>query len=198
MDDFVLAAMARWPNVPEVYGWLSLDRRGRWRIKGEVVSNAALVAFIGRNYDVDARGGWYFQNGPQRVFVALEYTPWILHLVAPGRLETHTGLPVAQPRHAYLDEEGNLLIGLGNDLGSGAIGLISDRDLAMVIEGLTCADGSAADTETVEQVLAHGRIPTGIELQLQGFGAPLPVTFATAAEIDRIGGHQRNPVPAQS
>jgi len=24
------------------------------------------------------RDPWYFQNGPQRVFVALDYTPWVL------------------------------------------------------------------------------------------------------------------------
>ena len=27
MDDAVLRSMAKWPNVPDVYGWLSLDRR---------------------------------------------------------------------------------------------------------------------------------------------------------------------------
>ncbi|MGB3277244.1 MAG: DUF2946 family protein, partial [Castellaniella sp.] len=30
MDDQVLAAMARWPNVPAVHGWLSLTARGQW------------------------------------------------------------------------------------------------------------------------------------------------------------------------
>lgn len=190
MDDAVRAALARWPNVPDVYGWLSLDRRGRWRIKGEVVSNAALAAFIGRNYDVDARGCWYFQNGPQRVFVALEYTPWILRLAAPGRLETHTGLPVEHPRRAWLDEEGNLLIDIGNDPEPGGMGLVCDRDLAALIEGLTLADGSTADTETLERILAQGSIPPGVELRLQGFGAPLPVTFASTAEIQRLSGHE--------
>jgi len=32
MDSDVLAAMARWPDVPDAYGWLSLDARGRWRL----------------------------------------------------------------------------------------------------------------------------------------------------------------------
>ncbi|HMN64893.1 MAG TPA: DUF2946 family protein, partial [Burkholderiaceae bacterium] len=30
MDEQVLHAMARWPDVPAVWGWLRLDRRGRW------------------------------------------------------------------------------------------------------------------------------------------------------------------------
>jgi hypothetical protein len=33
------------------------------------------VNFIQRNYDHDAQGQWFFQNGPQRVYVELEATP---------------------------------------------------------------------------------------------------------------------------
>jgi len=85
MDREVLDAMARWPQVPAVYGWLALDRRGNWLLResegGRLgrIGNAALREFIGRNYAADARGCWYFQNGPQRVFVELAYTPWVLH-----------------------------------------------------------------------------------------------------------------------
>src|SRR3546814_10640581 len=32
MDEQVIAAMARWPDVPDVYGWLSLSERGEWRL----------------------------------------------------------------------------------------------------------------------------------------------------------------------
>src|SRR5690242_19491998 len=71
MDEIVLRSMAKWPNVPDVYGWLSLDRRGNWLIKNERIGNLAFREFIGRNYQPDARGCWYFQNGPQRVFVKL-------------------------------------------------------------------------------------------------------------------------------
>ena len=56
---------------PAVYGWLSLDRRGNWLIKGERDrERSALREFIARNYQADERGRWYFQNGPQRVYVA--------------------------------------------------------------------------------------------------------------------------------
>ncbi|HUI59871.1 MAG TPA: DUF2946 family protein, partial [Steroidobacteraceae bacterium] len=94
MDQIVQQAMAKWPNVPSVYGWLTLDRRGRWAIKGERLTNPAITAFIGRNYGSDPQGRWFFQNGPQRVFVSLAYTPLVYRLsggCVPGvGLNSHT------------------------------------------------------------------------------------------------------------
>jgi hypothetical protein len=123
MDESVLRSMAKWPDVPDVYGWLSLDRRGNWLIKGERIGNQALRDFIGRNYQPDARGCWYFQNGPQRVFVALAYAPLVLHF-EEGAVFDHCGRPF-QPEQAFLDEEGSVLM-----LGKAGIGLLDDRDLA--------------------------------------------------------------------
>ena len=123
MDDIVARSMAKWPDVPDVYGWLSLDRRGNWLIKGERIGNAAFRDFISRNYASDARGCWYFQNGPQRVFVALAYTPLVLHFEAEALLD-HCGRPF-ESEQAYLDEEGSVLIA-----GKPGIGLLDDRDLA--------------------------------------------------------------------
>ena len=48
MDERVLRSMAKWPDVPDVYGWLSLDRRGNWLLKGERIGNQALRDFISR------------------------------------------------------------------------------------------------------------------------------------------------------
>ena len=44
MDPIVRRAIARWPNVPAVYGWLKLDRRGRWSVRtaGGVVQTCCL------------------------------------------------------------------------------------------------------------------------------------------------------------
>jgi Protein of unknown function (DUF2946) len=123
MDEMVLRSMAKWPDVPDVYGWLSLDRRGNWLIKGERIGNLALREFIGRNYQADARGCWYFQNGPQRVFVALAYTPLVLHFESEALFD-HCGRPF-QPEQAFLDDEGSVLM-----LGMPGIGLLDDRDLA--------------------------------------------------------------------
>src|SRR5690242_19523336 len=75
VDESVARSIVKWPNVPAVFGWLELDRRGNWRIKGEKIANAALREFIGRNYERDERGRWFFQNGPQRVYVRLACAP---------------------------------------------------------------------------------------------------------------------------
>jgi len=123
MDDIVLRSMAKWPDVPDVYGWLSLDRRGNFLIRGEKIGNRALREFIGRNYQPDARGCWYFQNGPQRVFVALAYTPVVVHFEGAALVD-HCGRPF-QLRQACLDDEGSVLL-----QGPSSVGLLDDRDLA--------------------------------------------------------------------
>jgi hypothetical protein len=122
MDPAVARSMAKWPNVPAVYGWLSLDRRGNWRIKGERIANAALRDFIARNYDVDAKGRWYFQNGPQRVYAALAYAPFVAHHEGDA-LYDQCGERV-EPKQAYIDEEGSVLIAGGR-----SVALLDDRDL---------------------------------------------------------------------
>jgi len=123
MDETVLRSMAKWPDVPDVYGWLSLDRRGNFLIRNEKIGNRALREFICRNYQADARGCWYFQNGPQRVFVALAYTPLVLHFESAALFD-HCGRPF-QADQALLDEEGSVLMA-----GKPGIGLLDDRDLA--------------------------------------------------------------------
>jgi len=83
MDEIVKAALKKWPNVPACVGWLGLDARGDWymrddrvqaagpfpQVKGSRLLHDKLVAFIGRNYERDDGGCWFFQNGPQRVYV---------------------------------------------------------------------------------------------------------------------------------
>ena len=132
VDEVVLAAIAKWPNVPAVFGWLSLTARGEWRIRGERIENRAIRDFMGRNYAVDRLGRWFFQNGPQRVFVELAATPWVYRL-APGEpLVAHTG---AQPRtleSAGLVDDGRFV--LATDLGAG---VIDDRDTALFLRAVT-------------------------------------------------------------
>ena len=123
MDAVVAQAMAKWPNVPAVYGWLALDRRGNWLIKGERIANQALREFIARNYEADSAGCWYFQNGPQRVYVALAYTPLVVHYDGDALVD-HCGRPFVAER-TYLDDEGSVLVE-----GAGRIALVDDRDLA--------------------------------------------------------------------
>jgi hypothetical protein len=127
MDDIVVRSLAKWPNVPAVYGWLDLDRRGNWLIKGERIGNVALREFIARNYAADERGRWFFQNGPQRVYVRLAYTPFVMHYEGE-RLFDHCGGPV-EALETFVDDEGSVLI-----LGELGIGLLDDRDLERYAE----------------------------------------------------------------
>ena len=109
MEDRMQRALARWPNVPALYGWLSLDRRGRWRIQGEIITRAQIIDTISANYLADEHGAWYFQNGPQRGYVQLEAAPLILRADSED-LCTHTGAAVTTPSSTWLDEHGNLLM----------------------------------------------------------------------------------------
>ena len=140
MDEAVLRSLAKWPNVPDVYGWLALDRRGNWRLQGQRIGNAALRDVISRNYQPDSRGCWYFQNGPQRVFVQLAYAPLVVHLEAEALVD-HCGRPFVSEQ-AFLDDEGSMLM-----QGKAGLALLDDRDLAAFEEragGLPKVDRSQA------------------------------------------------------
>lgn len=149
MDESVIRSMARWPDVPAVFGWLALDRRGRWLLQGREVTHPLSLNFINRHYAGDEQGRWYFQNGPQQVFVDLAYTPWVLRLSGRGELVTHTGKTIEQVSAAYLDEHWQLV--LVTEQGPG---LIDDRDLTQFESRLTtgeniregCPEGSLPQT----------------------------------------------------
>ena len=168
MDDLVLRGMAKWPNVPAVYGWLSLDRRGEWRIRGERISNPAVRAFIGRNYERDAAGRWFFQNGPQRVYVTLEYTPLVYRVInQPGAaiaLECHTGAPAAAIRGVWLDDAGALLLETEH-----GVGLVHDRDIDRIFPYLIDANGGALDEDVLENLLEalqrHEEVPLWLRVR---------------------------------
>ncbi len=143
MDEIVKAAMAKWPNVPAVYDWLELTARGEWKIRGEPIDNASIRDFIARNYAHDDHGNWFFQNGPQRVFVSLEATPLIYRLDGSGRLQAHTGAPARELLGVFADAEGHLL----SRPNSGP-GLIDSRDTANSRSGWSTARGTRS-TNTV-------------------------------------------------
>ena len=142
MDDIVRQAMAKWPNVPHCYGWLGLDERGNWymrddrvqaagpfaQAKGSLLRHEKLIEFIHRNYEHDAEGRWFFQNGPQRVYVELQATPWIWRVAEGGAVTSHTGLP-AQVKSCLLDEDGRLY--LETDRG---FGLVHTQDIMRASE----------------------------------------------------------------
>lgn len=194
MDDLVLRGMAKWPNVPAVYGWLALDRRGDWRIKGERIHNPAVNAFISRNYARDDAGRWYFQNGPQRVYVSLDYTPYVYRVAEPGNaplaLECHTGAPVANLRSAWLDESGALL--LETEHGPG---LVHDRDLERVFPRFVDANGGALDEDVLEKLMDALAKGQDVPLWLRVHETNLRVAPIRSTEIARRFGFVPDPQP---
>jgi len=192
MDPAVLNAMAKWPSVPSVYGWLALDRRGTWTIKGEPIGNPAVAAFIGRNYERDDTGRYFFQNGPQRVFVTLAYAPFVLHVQPQphgAALVTHIGSGVTDCSEAFVDEDGNLLIAFGR-----GVGLMCDRDLADMAQRLRRADGTVPTDEELEALAAGTDTPGGAFLDL-GWTRLLLRTIRSAEVAGRFG-FDRDPRPA--
>ena len=161
MDDIVRQALAKWPHVPHCYGWLGLDARGGWYMrddrtqaagsfpasKGSLLRHDKLIEFIHRNYACDDQGQWFFQNGPQRVYVELEAAPQVWRLDAQGGVTAHTG-QAAQVQGCYLDEEGHLY--LDTDIG---LGLVHSLDMTLA------ADAVEAGRWQPEEVVRHA-LPT--------------------------------------
>ena len=138
------AAIAKWPNVPACYGWLSLDCRGVWRLQGEPVAHPGLRKLLDANYVRGEDGAWFVQNGPQKVFVALEYMPLVVHFDAAGEVFAHTGRPVGDPVSVWMDEEGNVLL----ETPAGP-GLLDGRDLASFIDACSDEHGQSVDETTL-------------------------------------------------
>ena len=150
MDEIVEAALRKWPNVPHCYGWLGLDARGNWYLrdnqaqalgpfavgkldsKGSMLRHAKLIDFIQRNYDSDPQGQWFFQNGPQRVYVELEATPWIWRIAGDYSVTSHTGQP-ARTQRCVVDERGHVY--LETDLG---FGLVHTQDMESAADAIAC------------------------------------------------------------
>ncbi len=153
MEPIAAPPFSQWPNVPHCYGWLGLGNRGDWYMrdeatqaagpfagagsheqsKGSLLRHPHLLAFIGRNYLPDAQGRWYFQNGPQRVYVELQSAPWILRVDSAAQhfaTSTHTGVHV-EAQFAVSDEAGHVY--LATDAG---LGLVHTIDMLHLAEAL--------------------------------------------------------------
>ena len=76
MDEQVLRSLIKWPDVPDCFGWLALDRRGQWRMRdafaqqnklsGQVITHLALNEFISRKH---------FQKG--RMEASIKEDPYV-------------------------------------------------------------------------------------------------------------------------
>ncbi len=193
MDEIVRQAMAKWPNVPHCHGWLALDARGAFRMRdeaaqaanaaGDVIRHPALLSFIHRNYSPDEHGAWYFQNGPQRVYVELEATPYIARTTPMGTFITHDGEPMPRVDAAWITQDGRLVL-----QGGARTAMVDDRDLAECA-AMLCIDGTPADEDAL---LAWLERRQG-ELQIDIGGRQIPVRPLRSGELGAQFGFDPHP-----
>jgi hypothetical protein len=213
MDATVQQALVKWPNVPHCYGWLALDARGAWRMQSsqslqqsdspqsqtqskkrpdEKIRHPALLDFINRNYTHDAQGRWYFQNGPQRVYIDLEAAPYIARIQPSGNFILHTGTQMASITRIWLSEQGRLYLQDQNH-----IALLDDRDLAQCLPHLRINDANACtDSHTIsdERLLAWLEAPAdNASLSLQWQEQMIPVNHILEHEVAAHFGFIRVP-----
>lgn len=162
MDAQVVQALAKWPNVPHCYGWLALDARGNWRMRneaaqaqqlpGDKIAHPALIGFIQRNYTCDAQGRYYFQNGPQRVYVDLEIAPYIAHTDPVHGFVLHTGQPLNNINAAYLSTTGRLFLH-----GDDKFAVLDDRDMALSLPLIELENHPIKDEELLAWLTNEGK-----------------------------------------
>jgi hypothetical protein len=177
MDDIVKQAMAKWPNVPHCYGWLGLDARGNWYMrddhaqsmggfasgvpgaKGSLLQHAKLIDFIQRNYASDNLGQWYFQNGPQRVYVELEATPWVWRIVDDFSIAAHDGR-AAQWQACCVDEQGWLYCET-----SIGFGLVHTQDVSIAAEAIDQKLWTVSETTLQKLPARYGYVTSPQHIQ---------------------------------
>ena len=174
MDDIVRQAMAKWPNVPHCWGWLGLDARGQWWMRddraqaaggfasgrpgarGAVLRHEKLIDFIHRNYEHDAEGRWYFQNGPQRVYVELEAAPFTWRIHEPGFAVTaHTGADAGRVDRCLLDDAGRLY--LATDTG---FGIVHTQDMGLAADAIEAGRWTPEEVRAQELPARFGFVPS--------------------------------------
>ena len=159
MDAAVIDAMKKWPNVPAVTGYISLDQAGNWRHHpdgdaiahpeqvGERMTHQGLQSFFNRNYQADEQGRWFIQNGPQRVYIRLDGAPLIASWCEDqAHLQDHTGRRLEAILGWYISAQGMLY--LLSDLGPA---LLAGRDVPALLEQLHNQDRQGLDTLDLSQ-----------------------------------------------
>ncbi len=195
MDEIVKQALAKWPNVPHCHGWLALDARGHWRMRdehvqrhdlpGERITSPALIGFIQRNYTHDERGNWYFQNGPQRVYVDLEVAPHVVRTDPAAGFVLHTGQAVAHLEAAWLTDHGRLLL-----QADGKLCLLDDRDMAECLPRMR-RDRNELDEESLLHWIAQEG--QGHALTFLDGGDYLPVGYVKEEALETQFGFVKRP-----
>lgn len=193
MDEIVKQALAKWPSVPHCHGWLALDARGAFRMRdeatqqanlpGDIIRHTALLAFIYRNYTHDERGAWFFQNGPQRVYVDLETTPFVARTDPVHQFVLHDGKLMTDMDEVCLTEQGQLVLH-----NSRQIAMLDDRDLAQCLT-LLKRQGKVINDDQLLHWLAS---PTD-DLSLSTLTGDIPVRWVKSDRLASSFGFIRRP-----
>ncbi|VVE33582.1 hypothetical protein PAQ31011_03797 [Pandoraea aquatica] len=211
MDEIVRQAMAKWPNVPHCYGWLALDRRGQWRMRdeqaqtegtaGDPIRHTALIAFIARNYTSDDAGRWYFQNGPQRVYVSLAYAPFVVRLTWDATANDGRGAPVLTdqlgktfvPQACLLDEDGSVaFVGTKAEGEANApLALLHDHDIDLLTQVSDLAQAFEV-AETADNT-ADAKAAVRLHWCNGDSGDSLPLATVHAGTLPQTYGFERDP-----
>ncbi|QTD49986.1 DUF2946 family protein [Sulfidibacter corallicola] len=193
LDADMLRAMARWPNVPSVFGWLALDRGGRWLLRGVPIKHARILQAVNANYSRDDRGRWFFQNGPQRVFVALPGAPWVVHRISEDAMawRTQTGLPITRVTRTWIDEDTALYWETEHGLA-----LVSDRDLGSAFELIHDTQERPADFDRFNHWLDEGVVVEAEESEVfryRWLDGSVPIGRSTRAYLAAHYGFENEP-----
>ncbi|MDO5667565.1 MAG: DUF2946 family protein [Alcaligenaceae bacterium] len=203
MDEQVLAAMNKWPNVPAAYGWLSLNERGLWRFHhqgdfaadpaGDTIENRQLIDFLGRNYTVNDRGEWYVQNGPQKAYVTLPHAPLILfYNNSQTTLSTHHDHTVSTIKQWYFSNDGRIFA--QTDLGAA---MLSGRDAPAFIEDARVLEEDNSirelDTHDIEAVAMGKEITLSLNTRESNLTAPC--LYLESNKAEEILGFVSQPKP---
>ena len=185
-----MRGLPRWPEVPAVYGWLALDGRGNWLLRDaydttrfQRVSNPAFNRYIASGYASDTQGRWYFQNGPQRVYVRLHRTPLVFRF-EDGGWRDHCGQPAGRITAAWLDEAGAVIL-----RGERGAGVVDDRDLRFLVDRLINTGEGAVRLDS-----HGGELLLRCKINEDGQAEFLPVRPLQESSLERTLGFVADPV----
>lgn len=189
MDDSVLRGMARWPNVPELYGWLLRDHRGSFLLKGQPITHPLSLRFLKRHYLADERGCYYFQNGPQRVFVELETSPRVYQIQGEDLVSDHGA--ISRLQGLYMDQEERIFI-----LADDKPGHLDDRDLINFVDHLVDLNGDPLDENSLEATFANRAPLTNLSCHFTYKGDFFNIIHEETANLPERLGFVRKPQKA--
>ncbi len=200
MDDIVRQAMTKWPNVPHCHGWLALDARGIFRMRdeaaqannqpGDPIRHTGLLEFIHRNYLCDEDGSWYFQNGPQRVYVDLQATPFIARTDPVRGYVLHNGEVLNDISAVFITDEGQLLLHNATH-----IAMLDDRDIAACLHHVRMQGQPVDDAKLMHWLVTDS--PQQAPLHFLVNGQPCPVAWIRRSELAQRFGFQPKPRPKE-